>query len=644
MTFSRLATSLVALALFAGPAFAQEQSQPAEDAPAVETTKAILPPAVKTLLADQRPLDQLSDKELGQRLRQARKFAALEGLSDDVRGALREMAAGAESELAQRQTVAQGEPAGSSDAGQKPEDAPADTVAPIATQVPDDALAFIADERTADALSRDELQARIAEGRRLMAIKGLPKRVQRQIAQKVEADRAILRSAAKPSGETATDSANTQDSGVDGGAAGTEEPGMTAGAVTGGQSGVTVGGEIQGQPDASTGTPAVKMKPKPSADDGRALDLINETVAAETMRLAALQQRVREMRRLIRVGQLSPPVREALYQRLVRERTILRQRVALQNGGVTNYPEEGGGSAGGDVTVSPGGNNGGFTNYPDEEGGSHGDGTVTNYPDEEGGTTGAFLDNRYRKWVQDRRPPRDLRDDELRLRINIFVNIVNDNRYSGLDRANWNERLRYDRQELRERMLRERALREARLRKANERIVLDQMPAPEDDFDLAEADRRELEDALVSKPRRQAERRYSIEDFERRPELRDAVPRIEIDTIRFGFNESFIREEEIGKLDKVAEIIERILIANPDEVFLIEGHTDASGSDSYNLGLSRQRAAAVKQALVTYYVIPARSIQTVGYGERYLKIPVPGPEAENRRVSVSRITDFLARY
>jgi outer membrane protein OmpA-like peptidoglycan-associated protein len=302
------------------------------------------------------------------------------------------------------------------------------------------------------------------------------------------------------------------------------------------------------------------------------------------------------MRRFIQSGQLSPEIREAVRKRMVEERTELRNRLAVIEDGTPVEP------------VTPG------------------------------------FDQTASKWVNDRRSPASLNDDELRLRINIFVSIVSDNRYSALDRANWNERLRYDRQELRARMLRERALREARLRKLNERIVIDQAPAPADDFDMAEANARELEDVLVARPRRQAERRYTIEDFERRPELRAAVPRIEIDTIRFGFNESFVREEEIDKLDKVAEIIERILIAHPDEVFLIEGHTDASGSDFYNLGLSRQRARAVMEALTTYYVIPARSIRTIGYGERFLKIPVPGPEAENRRVSVSRITDFLAEY
>jgi outer membrane protein OmpA-like peptidoglycan-associated protein len=126
-----------------------------------------------------------------------------------------------------------------------------------------------------------------------------------------------------------------------------------------------------------------------------------------------------------------------------------------------------------------------------------------------------------------------------------------------------------------------------------------------------------------------------------RPEVRESLPGVEIDTIRFGFNEAFVRAEEVGNLDRIGEIMERILSKHPREKFLIEGHTDAVGSDASNQALSRQRAAAVKKALTTYFVIPARNLETVGFGERYLKIPTAEAEQENRRVSVSRATTVI---
>ena len=158
---------------------------------------------------------------------------------------------------------------------------------------------------------------------------------------------------------------------------------------------------------------------------------------------------------------------------------------------------------------------------------------------------------------------------------------------------------------------------------------------------MDEIDDEELEDYLVAAPRRRIDRRYTIEEIEEEPEIRTAMPAIEIDNIHFGFNESFVREEEVGNLDRIAEVIEKILAAHPGEVFTVEGYTDAVGSDEYNLRLSRARAEAVKKALSTYYVIPARNLKAVGYGERYLKIPTSDAEEENRRVSLRRVTPLV---
>jgi outer membrane protein OmpA-like peptidoglycan-associated protein len=91
----------------------------------------------------------------------------------------------------------------------------------------------------------------------------------------------------------------------------------------------------------------------------------------------------------------------------------------------------------------------------------------------------------------------------------------------------------------------------------------------------------------------------------------------------------------------IRDRIERVLAKYPREVFLIEGHTDAVGSDAYNDKLSKARAEAVKKALTTYYIIPAKNLQTVGLGERYLKIPTADQEQENRRVSLSRATEVI---
>ncbi|MEY8842831.1 OmpA family protein, partial [Cribrihabitans sp. XS_ASV171] len=80
---------------------------------------------------------------------------------------------------------------------------------------------------------------------------------------------------------------------------------------------------------------------------------------------------------------------------------------------------------------------------------------------------------------------------------------------------------------------------------------------------------------------------------------------------------------------------------NPSEVFLVEGHTDATGTAGYNLALSDRRAETVALALAEYFNVPPANMVVQGYGESVLKVPTSGPEPANRRVAVRRITPLL---
>jgi len=92
----------------------------------------------------------------------------------------------------------------------------------------------------------------------------------------------------------------------------------------------------------------------------------------------------------------------------------------------------------------------------------------------------------------------------------------------------------------------------------------------------------------------------------------------------------------------IADAIGRVIAANPQEVFLIEGHTDAVGSDVDNLSLSDRRAESVAVALTERFQIPAENLTTQGYGKQYLKVPTDQAERRNRRVTLRRITPLLS--
>lgn len=78
-----------------------------------------------------------------------------------------------------------------------------------------------------------------------------------------------------------------------------------------------------------------------------------------------------------------------------------------------------------------------------------------------------------------------------------------------------------------------------------------------------------------------------------------------------------------------------VLRDSGDQVAIIEGHTDSRGSDDYNIRLSRRRAEAVRDFLVSQGV-PIARLRAVGRGEAMPIASNDSPEgrANNRRVEI----------
>jgi outer membrane protein OmpA-like peptidoglycan-associated protein len=148
-------------------------------------------------------------------------------------------------------------------------------------------------------------------------------------------------------------------------------------------------------------------------------------------------------------------------------------------------------------------------------------------------------------------------------------------------------------------------------------------------------------ETLLAPPVQAIERRYTLDEVRYSAPLRDRMPRIDLNTVTFETGSWEVTPEQIDRLAAIADGLNRAIQQNPQEIFLIEGHTDAVGPDVDNLSLSDRRAESVAVALTQQFQVPAENLSTQGYGEQYLKVATDGPEQANRRVTVRRITPLL---
>jgi len=102
--------------------------------------------------------------------------------------------------------------------------------------------------------------------------------------------------------------------------------------------------------------------------------------------------------------------------------------------------------------------------------------------------------------------------------------------------------------------------------------------------------------------------------------------------IMFDVDKAGLKDQYRGELSELSTILNKY----EDTNILLEGHTDSTGSEEYNLDLSKKRAQSVSNYLATQNVNPAR-FTIMGYGESQ---PIASNEtvegmAQNRRVEVA---------
>ena len=171
------------------------------------------------------------------------------------------------------------------------------------------------------------------------------------------------------------------------------------------------------------------------------------------------------------------------------------------------------------------------------------------------------------------------------------------------------------------------------IRIPRERYIVDYEDASYDD----------VYDALADGPIDSLERRYSLDEIRQTQYLRDRVRRVDLDSVNFEFGSWEVPPGQYGRLERVARAINRVLDRDPDAIFMVEGHTDAVGSDEDNLTLSDRRAESVAMILSDEFGVPPENLVTQGYGEQFLKVETQAPEVINRRVAIRNISGLLSR-
>ena len=118
------------------------------------------------------------------------------------------------------------------------------------------------------------------------------------------------------------------------------------------------------------------------------------------------------------------------------------------------------------------------------------------------------------------------------------------------------------------------------------------------------------------------------------------VQKITLDSnVLFEFDKAVLKPEGKAAID--SQVVGKLASVQKLEVVLVTGHTDRLGSDEYNLKLSKARADAVRDYLVSKGVDRSK-IETIGMGEKQPVVQCDQKEMKalidclqpNRRVDV----------
>jgi outer membrane protein OmpA-like peptidoglycan-associated protein len=136
--------------------------------------------------------------------------------------------------------------------------------------------------------------------------------------------------------------------------------------------------------------------------------------------------------------------------------------------------------------------------------------------------------------------------------------------------------------------------------------------------------------------RKRTTRSLTTSEREQIATVAKAKPSIDLE-INFDYNSATIGAKAMPQVTALGQALASADLKG--RTFVVAGHTDAKGGDSYNQALSEQRADAVKRFLSEKYGIDASNLVTVGHGKAQLKNPADPFAGDNRRVQIVNMGD-----
>ena len=112
-------------------------------------------------------------------------------------------------------------------------------------------------------------------------------------------------------------------------------------------------------------------------------------------------------------------------------------------------------------------------------------------------------------------------------------------------------------------------------------------------------------------------------------------PLVSLETIEFEYNSANLTSRGRETLDRLAQAFQRVAKTRSwacPEGYRLVGHTDATGSDGYNMTLSYRRAASARAYLLSRGVATVLNVE--GRGKTQLKDAADPTSSANRRVEI----------